>query len=287
MLAMPLPRSRPGQLFCWNRCSSRPTQRYPKSRDIPHCCFHISGVSPLKEPALNAFAGDFAALTAQVRAQRRVMSARWFVAREFHRAGWLQARWFAGDFVKRSVSTDGDQSTSFHSGVWNREAGPDFRDSDPESTGGEPIHGGIEIDVRGAAGIHGHATIRVPKRLRFTFVNKLTVRFFPLHSPLHRNVPTGPIDPLLYYTKRSRKYPTRTSLAIQAPRRICPRTRPQCARCRRAIRLRQTRSDSQQDPRGMDATNQLFQEIARARYRNKFTVTLLTHVCRCDCCAKL
>ena len=41
----------------------------------------------------------------------------------------LQARWFAGDFGREFVSTNGDQIEIVQFGVWNREAGPDFRDA--------------------------------------------------------------------------------------------------------------------------------------------------------------
>jgi hypothetical protein len=39
----------------------------------------------------------------------------------------LQARWFAGDFGREFVSTSADKIDIIQFGVWNREAGPDFR----------------------------------------------------------------------------------------------------------------------------------------------------------------
>ena len=62
----------------------------------------------------------------------------------------LQARWFAGDFGKEFVSTDGDQIEIVQFGVWNREAGPDFRDAAIRINGDGPMPGCIEIDLDGS-----------------------------------------------------------------------------------------------------------------------------------------
>src|SRR5881396_4342799 len=59
----------------------------------------------------------------------------------------LQARWFAGDFGKHFVSTSGDTIDIVQFGVWNREAGPDFRDAAISLNGMKPIRGCIEIDL--------------------------------------------------------------------------------------------------------------------------------------------
>lgn len=71
----------------------------------------------------------------------------------------LQARWFAGDFGKKFVSTNGDQIDIIQFGVWNREAGPDFCDAAIRINAGEPISGCIEIDLLDRSWeTHGHAT---------------------------------------------------------------------------------------------------------------------------------
>src|SRR5438046_8530575 len=71
----------------------------------------------------------------------------------------LQARWFAGDFGKHFVSTSGDKIDIVQFGVWNHEAGPDFRDAAIRINGGSPIRGCIEIDVLDRSWeTHGHAT---------------------------------------------------------------------------------------------------------------------------------
>jgi hypothetical protein len=71
----------------------------------------------------------------------------------------LQARWFAGDFGKHFVSTTGDEIDVVQFGVWNREAGPDFRDAAIRINGGEAVHGCVEIDLLDRSWeSHGHAT---------------------------------------------------------------------------------------------------------------------------------
>ena len=71
----------------------------------------------------------------------------------------LQARWFAGEFGKHFVSTSGDTVDIVQFGVWNREAGPDFRDAAISLNGMKPIRGCIEIDLLDRNWeAHGHAT---------------------------------------------------------------------------------------------------------------------------------
>ena len=71
----------------------------------------------------------------------------------------LQARWFAGDFGKRFISTAGDEIDVVQFGTWNRESGPDFRDAAIRINGGDPIRGCIEIDLLDRSWeTHGHAT---------------------------------------------------------------------------------------------------------------------------------
>src|SRR5260370_41341845 len=59
----------------------------------------------------------------------------------------LQARWFAGDFGRQFVTSSGDKIDIVQFGTWNREAGPDFRDTAIRVNGSEPIRGCIEIDL--------------------------------------------------------------------------------------------------------------------------------------------
>src|SRR5262249_34357495 len=66
---------------------------------------------------------------AQMRDTIRVRERALFVSPRIPSELELQARWFAGDFGKRFVSTSGDEIDIIQFGTWNREAGPDFRDA--------------------------------------------------------------------------------------------------------------------------------------------------------------
>jgi hypothetical protein len=98
-------------------------------RDIVHRAFHNQRVNTLTELAMNAPQADVAGRYAQIRDTARVHE-RASVRRvpdpsELE----LQARWFAGDFGRAFVSTNGNRIDIVQFGVWNREAGPDFRDA--------------------------------------------------------------------------------------------------------------------------------------------------------------
>lgn len=68
-----------------------------------------------------------------------------------------QARWFAGEFGREFVSTDGEQIRVVQFGVWNRSAGPDFVEAAVSLNGGEPRVGAIELDMEAADWErHGH-----------------------------------------------------------------------------------------------------------------------------------
>ncbi|PYL07125.1 MAG: hypothetical protein DME33_11530 [Verrucomicrobia bacterium] len=96
---------------------------------------------------------------AQMRDTTRVHERALFVSPRIPSELELQARWFAGDFGKHFVSTTGDKIDIVQFGVWNREAGPDFRDAAIQINGSEPIRGCIEIDLLDRSWeTHGHAT---------------------------------------------------------------------------------------------------------------------------------
>jgi hypothetical protein len=96
---------------------------------------------------------------AEIRQTRRVHERALFVSPRIPSELELQARWFAEDFWKEFVSTNGDTIDIIQFGVWNREAGPDFRDAAIRINAGEPINGCIEIDLLDRSWeTHGHAT---------------------------------------------------------------------------------------------------------------------------------
>ncbi len=71
----------------------------------------------------------------------------------------FQARWFAGEFGREFVSTDGRRIQVIQLGVWNHGAGPDFAEAAVAIDGGEPVRGCIEIDPDARDWErHGHAT---------------------------------------------------------------------------------------------------------------------------------
>ena len=139
------------------------------TRDIVCRSFHNQRMSAVTEPALNASHGDVVGRYAQLRDATRVHERALFVAPRIPSELELQARWFAGDFGREFVSTNGDQIEIVQFGVWNREAGPDFRDAAIRIDDGEPIHGCIEIDLLDRSWeSHGHATNPAFERSRFT-----------------------------------------------------------------------------------------------------------------------
>src|SRR5205814_22592 len=84
---------------------------------------------------------------AQLRDTGRVRERALFVSPRIPSELELQARWFAGDFGKRFVSTTGDKIDIVQFGTWNREAGPDFRDAAIRINGSDPIRGCIELEA--------------------------------------------------------------------------------------------------------------------------------------------
>jgi hypothetical protein len=110
----------------------------------------------------------------------------------------LQARWFAGDFGKKFVSTAGDKIDIVQFGNWNREAGPDFRDAAIRINGSNPIRGCIEIDlVDRNWETHGHATNPAfGETVLHIFIDKSEREFFT-RTQSNRNVPQVRIDPAI------------------------------------------------------------------------------------------
>jgi Protein of unknown function (DUF2851). len=81
-----------------------------------------------------------------------------FVGRDSIRVGTASAL-VRRRFRKRICQHEWRSDRIVQFGVWNREAGPDFRDAAIRINGGEPIHGCIEIDLLDRSWeSHGHAT---------------------------------------------------------------------------------------------------------------------------------
>ena len=183
-------------------------------------------MSTLTEPALSASHGDVVGRYAQMRDTTRVHERALFIAPRIPSELELQARWFAGDFGREFVTTDGDQIDIIQFGVWNREAGPDFRDAAIRINGSEPIHGCIEIDLLDRSWeSHGHATNPAfEATVLHVFVEKSDRAFFT-RTLSNRNVPQVCINPTTLPEAFSANIPLARPGRCQAPLKDLPEER--------------------------------------------------------------
>ena len=191
----------------------------------------------------------------------------------------LQARWFAGDFGKHFVSTGGDEIDIIQFGTWNREAGPDFRDTAIRINGGEPISGCVEIDLMDRSWeTHGHATNPAfEATVLHVFVERSNREFFT-RTQSNRNVPQVCIDLATLPEVFNANVPLARPGRCQAPLKDLPEERVRNvldAAAQFRLRQKANRIRNKIDAHGRDET--LFQEIASALgYKeNKLPFTLL------------
>ncbi|PYJ66857.1 MAG: hypothetical protein DME76_16145 [Verrucomicrobia bacterium] len=216
---------------------------------------------------------------AQMRDTTRVHERALFVSPRIPSELELQARWFAGDFGKHFVSTTGDKIDIVQFGVWNREAGPDFRDAAIRINGSEPIRGCIEIDLLARSWeTHGHATNPAfEATVLHVFVERTDREFFT-RTESNRNVPQVCIDPSALPEVFNANVPLARPGRCQAPLRDLPEERV-CsvldASAQFRLRQKANRIRTKIDVHGRDET--LFQEIGSALgYKeNKLPFTLL------------
>src|SRR6266705_2638911 len=236
-------------------------------RDIRSCSSHNLPVSALAERY------------AQTRDTARVRERALFISPRIPSELELQARWFAGDFGKRFVSTAGDEIEIIQFGTWNREAGPDFRDAAIRINGSEPFRGCIEIDLLDRSWeTHGHAiNSAFEATVLHVFVEKSDREFFT-RTESNRNVPQVCIDPTTLPEVFNANVPLARPGRCQAPLKDLPEERV-CSVLDAAaqFRLRQkaNRIRNKIDTHTRDEA--LFQEIAGALgYKeNKLPFTLL------------
>ena len=260
---------------------ARCTGALPKAeRDIVHRSFHNQRMSTLTEPALNASHCDVVGRYAQMRDTTRVHERALFVVPRIPSELELQARWFAGDFGREFVSTNGDQIDIVQFGIWNREAGPDFRDAAIRINGGEPIHGCIEIDLLDRSWeSHGHATNPAFEATALHVFVERSDRAFFTRTLSNRNVPQVRIDPTALPEAFNANIPLARPGRCQAPLKNLPEQRVRSvldAAAQFRLRQKANRIRNKIDVHGRDET--LFQEIATALgYKeNKLPFTLLT-----------
>src|SRR5262245_3020753 len=237
-------------------------------------------MSTLIEPALSVSHDDDAGRYAQMRDTTRVHERALFAAPRIPSELELPARWFAGDFGRKFVSTNGDQIDIVQFGVWNREAGPDFCDAAIRINGGEPIHGCIEIDLLDRSWeSHGHATNPAfEPTVLHVFVERSDRAFFT-RTLSNRNVPQVCIDPTTLSEAFNANVPLAQPGRCQAPLKNLTEERVRSvlnAAAQFRLRQKANRIRNKIDMHGRDET--LFQEIATALgYKeNKLPFTLLT-----------
>jgi hypothetical protein len=121
-----------------------------------------------------------------------------------------QARWFAGEFGRQWLSTDGKEIVIEDFGKWNRESGPDFVEVRLR-IGGREVIGAIELDTDARDWErHGHGSNPAFREtVLHVFLHTPTQRFFTrtcdhrevaqLHLPSNgkTSVPLPPAPPLL------------------------------------------------------------------------------------------
>lgn len=192
----------------------------------------------------------------------------------------LQARWFAGDFGKHFISTAGDEIEVVQFGTWNRESGPDFRDSAIRINGGHPIRGCIEIDLLDRSWeTHGHAiNPAFDDTVLHVFVERSDREFFT-RTKANRNVTQVRIDPAVLPDAFSVNIPLARPGRCQAPLKDLPEERVRSvldAAAQFRLRQKAARIRHKIDSRGRDEV--LFQELAAALgYKeNKLPFTLIT-----------
>jgi Protein of unknown function (DUF2851) len=246
--------------------------RYPdcahdQTRDICGCSSHNLRVRTL--------AGRYAQLRDTGRVRERAL----FISPRIPSELELQARWFAGDFGKQFVSTAGEKIDVIQFGVWNREAGPDFRDAAIRINGSDPIRGCIELDVTDRSWeTHGHATNPAfEETVLHVFVEKSDSEFFT-HTKSNRNVPQVCIDPAVLPDASSANLPLARPGRCQAPLKDLPEERVRSvleAAAQFRLQQKANRIRNKIDSHGRDEA--LFQEIAAALgYKeNKLPFTLI------------
>jgi len=237
-------------------------------------------VSTLTEAALKISHADLARSYAQIRDTTRVREHTLFAVPRIPSEVELQARWFAGDFGREFVSTNGDRIDIVQFGVWNREAGPDFRDAAIRINGGEPMNGCIEIDLLDRSWeSHGHATNPTfEATVLHVFVERSERAFFT-RTLSNRNVPQVCIDPTVLAGAFNTNIPLARPGRCQAPLKNLPEDRVRSvldAAAQFRLRQKANRILNKIEGHGRDET--LFQEIAVALgYKeNKLPFTLLT-----------
>ncbi|PYK93541.1 MAG: hypothetical protein DME36_09210 [Verrucomicrobia bacterium] len=216
---------------------------------------------------------------AQMRVAARVRERALFPSQRIPSELELQARWFAGDFGKQFITTNGDKIDIVQFGIWNREAGPDFSDAAIRLNGSEPIRGNIEFDLTDRNWeAHGHATNPAfENTVLHVFVHASDRTFFA-RTRSNREVPQVHVDPNALPETFSANLPLARPGRCQAPLKDLPAERMRSvleAAAQFRLQRKAARIRNKIDNHGCDEA--LFQELAAALgYKeNKLPFTLL------------
>ena len=191
----------------------------------------------------------------------------------------LQARWFAGDFGNRFVTTTGDDLEIIQFGTWNREAGPDFRDAAIRLNGGKAMRGSIELDITDRSWeTHGHATNDAFEDTILHVITESGSREFFTRTKSNRHVPQVRIDPATLPLSSVGIVPLARPGRCHAPLRNLPEEKIRSildAAAQFRLRRKATRLQRMIEHHGRDEA--IFQELAAALgYKeNKLPFTLI------------
>jgi hypothetical protein len=216
---------------------------------------------------------------AQLRESPRVRERTLFPARRIPSELEIQARWFAAEFGSSFVSTAGDKIDIVQFGIWNREAGPDFRDAAIRINRGKPSRGCIEIDLTDRSWEnHGHATNSAFEETVLHVFADQSERAFFTRTKSNRNVPQVRIDLATLTETFSLNVPLAHAGRCLAPLQGLPEDRVcnvLAGAAQFRLRKKGARLRSKIDNHGRDEA--LFQELAAALgYKeNKLPFTLL------------
>jgi hypothetical protein len=191
----------------------------------------------------------------------------------------LQARWFAGEFGRRFRSACGKEIEIVQFGVWNREAGPDFREAAIRVDSGEVLRGHIEFDLSDRSWeAHGHAiNAAFEETILHVFVHASEHTFFS-RTKTHRNVLQVRVDPASLPEALASNVPLARPGRCQAPLRDLAAERVHSvidAASRFRLQRKAARLRTMTETHGADEA--LFQELAAALgyKQNKLPFTVL------------
>ncbi|MFL6514703.1 MAG: DUF2851 family protein [Chthoniobacterales bacterium] len=216
---------------------------------------------------------------AQIRGTTRVRDESLFLPLALPNELELQARWFAGEFGNKFVSTTGEKVEVVQFGIWNRESGPDFRHAVVRLGEHPPTAGSIEIELLDRSWeTHGHAANSAfEDTVLHVFIEKSDREFFT-RTLSNRNVAQVQIDPSILPQAFTTNVPLARPGRCQAPLKHLPEeTVRSILHGASQFRLRRKASALRAKIEIHGRDEALFQEVAAALgyKQNKLAFTVL------------